>query len=233
MVRGGSDSVDRESAADAITAQAIAPIDFPAVIERAYADGIGVFVEVGPGSSCTRLIGQILSGRPHLAFSACRPDRDAAVALLEVLAGLISHRAAVDLSRLYGQPTEDRHTTNREAEHGEARRHTIRVDVRGGAFQVPTLPSRRTRPATVGTLKDEDLRETRPAPNIQPNPSPLDALARSREGEPLGEPRRNPARTEPRPPGITHGDLAQTVHDAEHATAFSAPSFPAGGAWRQ
>jgi hypothetical protein len=31
----------------------------------------------------------------------------------------------------------------------------------------------------------------------------LNAIARSWEGEPPGEPRRNPARAEPRPPGIT------------------------------
>ena len=35
----------------------------------------------------------------------------------------------------------------------------------------------------------------------------LNHLARSWEGEPPGEPRRNPARTEPRPPGITQGHL--------------------------
>ena len=35
----------------------------------------------------------------------------------------------------------------------------------------------------------------------------LNALARSWEAEPPGEPRRNPARTEPRPPGITQGRL--------------------------
>jgi hypothetical protein len=35
----------------------------------------------------------------------------------------------------------------------------------------------------------------------------LKALARFWEGEPPGEPRRNPARTEPRPPGITQGRL--------------------------
>ena len=31
----------------------------------------------GPGGSCTRLIGRILGDRPHLACSACLPDRDA------------------------------------------------------------------------------------------------------------------------------------------------------------
>ncbi len=113
-----------------------------------------------------------------------------------------------------------------------ARRNTARPgDTRSGSTCEAGLSgphaaiATNMRPATVGTLKDEDLRETRPAPNIQPNPSPLDALARSREGEPLGEPWRNPARTEPRPPGITHGDLAQTVHDAEQATALAHQAF--------
>ena len=41
----------------------------------------------------------------------------------------------------------------------------------------------------------------------------------------LGEPRRNPARTEPRPPGISHVDLARTVHDAERATAKRTQAF--------
>ena len=70
-------AVTRQSAADAIAAQATGHIDFPAVVQRAYDDGIRVFLEVGPGSSCTRLIGEILGERPHLACSACRPDADA------------------------------------------------------------------------------------------------------------------------------------------------------------
>ena len=78
-------------------------IDFPAVIERAYDDGIRVFLEVGPGSSCTRLIGQILGERPHLACSACRPDRDPLAAILDVAGELIAHRVPVDLASLYGR----------------------------------------------------------------------------------------------------------------------------------
>ena len=39
----------------------------------------------------------------------------------------------------------------------------------------------------------------------------VNSLARSWEGEPPGEPRRNPARTEPRPPGITQ-DRLDTSH---------------------
>src|SRR5207248_1334210 len=97
-------ALDRRSAADAITAQATQPIDFPAVIERAYEDGIGVFLEVGPGSSCTRFIDRILGSRPHLACSACRAERDALAAVLEVLGECVANRLPVDLAGCYGEP---------------------------------------------------------------------------------------------------------------------------------
>ena len=64
-------------------------------------DGIRCFLEVGPGTSCTRMIGQILRGRPHVAISACRPDRDPLAAILDVLAELISQRLPVNLAGLY------------------------------------------------------------------------------------------------------------------------------------
>ena len=134
-------SVERLAAADAITAQAVQTIDFPALIERAYNDGIRVFLEIGPGASCTRLIGQILRGRPHVACSACRPDRDPLQAILDVLAELISHRLPVDLSSLYGKPVAV--GANEPGETGVAddiRGHKVRVAVRGGSFKVPALP---------------------------------------------------------------------------------------------
>ncbi|MEW2033516.1 beta-ketoacyl synthase N-terminal-like domain-containing protein [Streptomyces roseifaciens] len=62
-----------ESAADAITALSTRTVDFPAVIERAYADGVRVFVEHGPLSLCTDWIGRILHGREHLAVALDEP----------------------------------------------------------------------------------------------------------------------------------------------------------------
>src|SRR6185369_11045279 len=66
---GGAYEVNRESAADAILAQALEGINYPAVINSAYADGVRIFLEMGPGASCSRMIDQILEGRPHLARS--------------------------------------------------------------------------------------------------------------------------------------------------------------------
>ena len=59
----------REAAADAITQQAIDPIDFPKTIEQAYADGVRIFVEHGPRAIVTGAVGRILEGRPHMAVA--------------------------------------------------------------------------------------------------------------------------------------------------------------------
>lgn len=133
--------VDRTTAADAITSHATRPIDFAATIEAAYGDGIGLFIEAGPGSSCTRLIGRILGARPHTAVSASRPDRDAFAAVLDVLASVIAARRPVDLSKLYG-------TSGRGVPRENARpRAVVRVTVGPGEFRLSPLPSRRKAPA--------------------------------------------------------------------------------------
>ncbi len=52
-----------EACAQAILGQAERPIDFRAVIEQAYADGVRVFVEHGPRAACSRWIREILGDR--------------------------------------------------------------------------------------------------------------------------------------------------------------------------
>ncbi len=93
---------DTDSAADAILGHASATLDFPRLIENAYADGVRLFVEVGPGPSCRRMIGEILGERPHLARSACVAQQDEVSTLLRLLARLHAERAPVDLGVLYG-----------------------------------------------------------------------------------------------------------------------------------
>ncbi len=93
---------DRETAADAIVAQGRGTIDFPRVIEAAYDSGIRIFLEMGPGNSCSRMISQILDGRPHVARSLCASPSDALLGVLRTLANVFAHGAAVDLQPLYG-----------------------------------------------------------------------------------------------------------------------------------
>ncbi len=83
-------------------------LDFPQLVNRVYADGARIFVEVGAGSNCARWVDEILKGSPHLAVSVSRKGSDDLSALLRTLARLVSHRASVDLSPLYAEPFQDR-----------------------------------------------------------------------------------------------------------------------------
>jgi acyl transferase domain-containing protein/3-hydroxymyristoyl/3-hydroxydecanoyl-(acyl carrier protein) dehydratase len=88
--------------AASITAGLVGPIDVPAVVEAAYRDGVRAFVEVGPGSSCTRVVGAILGDRPHLARAAHAARQDAVSQVLRLVAHLAAERLPVDLAALYG-----------------------------------------------------------------------------------------------------------------------------------
>lgn len=108
---GGPFEVTRESAADAILAQALEGINYPAVITSAYDAGVRIFLEMGPGASCSRMISRILDGSPHLARSACAPGLDGEGAILRMLASLVAERVDLDLSSLYfPAPGENRVT---------------------------------------------------------------------------------------------------------------------------
>lgn len=96
---------DRETAAAAIVAQASDCIDFPRVVRAAYDSGVRFFLEMGPGNSCSRMIGQILEGRPHLARSWCASENEPLLGVLRVLGQLLAQGVAVDLDKVYGAGT--------------------------------------------------------------------------------------------------------------------------------
>lgn len=98
--RGDRFEPTQESCAAAILDQALHGIDYPATIEAAYRDGVRLFLEMGPGNSCSRMINRILDGRPHLARSACFSGQDQVLTLLRLLGSLIAERIPLDLSPL-------------------------------------------------------------------------------------------------------------------------------------
>ena len=114
------------SAAESITRQAVAGFNFPATIEQAYADGIRVFVEVGPHCSCTRMIDDILGDRDHLAVAANRRGEDEPLSLLKCLGTLAAAGLTVDLDPLFDS------VDDRRADPVTDQRKTIRVTVGGG-----------------------------------------------------------------------------------------------------
>ena len=76
------------------------PVRFADMIETMYADGARVFVEVGPGSILSPLIGTILGERPHLAVACDRPGSPGLAGWLRALARLVAAGVPLRLEQL-------------------------------------------------------------------------------------------------------------------------------------
>lgn len=139
---------DSKTCAESITAGLVGTIDIPAAIEAAYRDGVRVFLEVGPGNSCTRIIGAILGDRPHLARAVHSAKQDAVSQVLRTLAALVAERLPVNLEALYGG--ESNCVGHRPAEAAKRREIVIRVGARPQpkAAPMPVPPA----PVTSGVL---------------------------------------------------------------------------------
>jgi len=153
---GSSYQMHRRNAADAILAQAIEGIDYPKVIEAAYADGVRYFIEMGPGGSCSRMIGRILAGRPHIARSACLPGVESNSALLRLLAQLTAERLPVNLEPLFAAAPA--RVISERGTRGEVKEIRFRT---GGAPFEPAVPMKESAAAT-------SLAETVDAAAIEP-----------------------------------------------------------------
>ncbi|MFO7812546.1 MAG: beta-ketoacyl synthase N-terminal-like domain-containing protein, partial [Pelovirga sp.] len=159
---GGKYPLTTTNAADAILAQALDTIDYPRVIERLYADGARIFLEVGPGSSCTRMITSILGERPHMARSFCVAGQDAAVQFLRLLGHCLAEGVNLELSPLYSDDKLDLHVS-------AGQRPQILTTTGGSAF-TPALPlnndptPRVDRPPAAAATSD--------APALSPAPEP-------------------------------------------------------------
>ena len=130
---------ERETAADAIEAQALGTVDFPRVIRAAYAAGVQTFIEIGPGNSCSRMIAKILSGRPHFARSLAVAGPAPVTHFLRTIAQLYVENVPVDLDILYGGDDATQALAGAEAKAAAKR---VTVSITGAAFSVPALPSR-------------------------------------------------------------------------------------------
>lgn len=126
---------DKESAANAILSQAINSIDYQATVEAAWQDGVRIFLEMGPGNSCSRMINRILEDRPHLARSVCFDGQEPGLILLRFLAALIAERVPLDLTPLASQqplPEEE------PAANGKM----LQMKIGSKAYNLPPLPQK-------------------------------------------------------------------------------------------
>uniref|UniRef100_A0A7C4LMY9 Acyltransferase domain-containing protein n=1 Tax=Schlesneria paludicola TaxID=360056 RepID=A0A7C4LMY9_9PLAN len=105
----------QRTAAEAILAQAVQTVDFPRLIETAYRDGIRGFLEIGPGSSCTKMIDEILGRRPHWKAPLCPVTADPVRHALGILAQLLVQRIPVQLAALDAGPSTAHSTLSASA----------------------------------------------------------------------------------------------------------------------
>jgi len=127
---GRAYELSRETAADSVLAQAIDGVDFPKVIEAAHADGVRVFLEMGPGNSCTRMIRGILGDRPHLARAFCHAGQPPVSVFLRGLAAAIAAGVPVDLGAVFGE----------EGSEGQKGQKLVTVRAGVGALVAPAAP---------------------------------------------------------------------------------------------
>ncbi len=99
-------------AADVILAQAQDSINYPRVIEQLYADGARIFIEVGPGNSCSRMIGSILEGREHLAIPTCVQGQDAALQILGLLGRCYAQGVKLQLDSLFDNAAKEKESVD-------------------------------------------------------------------------------------------------------------------------
>ena len=124
----------RESAADAIEAQALDTVDFPRVIRAAYDAGVRTFIEVGPGNSCSRMIDKILDGRAHLARSLAVAGPDPVAYFLRTLAELHAAGVPMHADMLRG--------TAAPAVVAKPAGKTVTVAITGAPLVAPAIPAR-------------------------------------------------------------------------------------------
>ncbi|WP_299691095.1 type I polyketide synthase [Hydrocarboniphaga sp.] len=96
---------DADTLRSSLARHIVSPVRFVAEIERMYADGARVFVEIGPRKVLTSLAARILKDLPHTAL-AIDPEERGLAGLLETLAQLAVLMPNLDIAALFANRSE-------------------------------------------------------------------------------------------------------------------------------
>ncbi|MDT8287818.1 MAG: phosphopantetheine-binding protein, partial [Elusimicrobiales bacterium] len=126
---------DADGARLTLASQLASPVEFTAMIERMYADGIRIFLEVGPGARLTGMAGQILAGKEHSAFAldASSGRKNGVADMARCLARLASLGCAMDLSSWEGGAEG--------AKDADRKISRLAVKLTGAGYRSPRKPS--------------------------------------------------------------------------------------------
>ncbi len=135
--------VTRESAADAILSHALNGVDFVKTVQAAHGDGARIFLEAGPGASCTRMIHHILSDEPHTARSFCIQGQNPYSLMLRGLGQCIAEGVPVNMEKLYGGDSDA--ASEKKKDESDSPPH-VRIKTGGEPFVISefaALPQKR------------------------------------------------------------------------------------------
>jgi acyl transferase domain-containing protein len=167
----GERHADDPAAIAAVLAEhLIRPVEFVREVEAMYRAGARVFVESGPRSVLTGLVGRILGEREHLAVASHRPGASGLTQLLHCLAALAAEGVLVDLERLFRGRSARRVEVASSAADERPRPGTWLVN--GG----------RARPAEEQAV--DAARSPGPPPSRQPEEEPLVTTSSTNGGSP-------------------------------------------------
>lgn len=198
--KGGAIELTRESAAHSIISNALHGLHYPRTIESAYADGCRIFIEMGPGATCCRMISKILNGRSHVALPVCAPGKEDVGQLLRVLGTLYSHGVDVDLTALFERVEETSSADSSPA---------IQIALGGDPFEVPLPPKPvvRSSPTVVEPIPAEPVA---PQPErSEPSYTQTESWSAPQVGEPTEFSVENPMIQEL----VTASDAAAKAHE--------------------
>jgi acyl transferase domain-containing protein len=176
----GERHADDPAAIAAVLAEhLIRPVKFVREVEAMYRAGARVFVESGPRSVLTGLVGAILGEREHLAVASHRPGASGLAQLLHCLAALAAEGVPLDLERLFRGRSARRVEVASSAADERPRPGTWLVN--GG----------RARPAEDQSF--DAARSPGPPPSTQSEEEPLVTTSSTNGGSPPAAPARVPA----------------------------------------
>ncbi|MDE0959579.1 MAG: beta-ketoacyl synthase N-terminal-like domain-containing protein [Planctomycetota bacterium] len=140
--------------ADSIMQQATEGFDFTKLVHSLWQAGSRIFIEPGPGASCSRLTHKILGDLPHRTLPLFWRGEDEELSLGRIIAACIAERVPADLEPYLGSETSTEDTSM-----------ALTIQDGGTAMKAPPIPSSRTSPL-------ESFKQYS-APKIQtPSPAP-------------------------------------------------------------
>jgi PfaB family protein len=179
-----------DGVADSIVLQATEGFDFSQLVHSLWRAGSRIFIEPGPGASCSRLTQNALGDLPHRTLPLFWRGEDEELSLGRIIAACIAERVPADLTAYLGTRSAEANTTS-----------TLTIEDGADTMVTPVVPTSRTatfserkgKPTGFPTSPVTSQTPAAPAVVLPPqfassrvsSPSLIDRLEQAREGRRL------------------------------------------------